>query len=94
MIAVNSEPDLGTVAALMNEATTCMLMRQPVTCQHPAGWTRPENWPLPILREPAAADGTVTQTYRPLAVLEWCEYRLGEPERQARAARMHEGRGQ
>ncbi len=93
MTVVNSDPDLGTVATLLTEATTAMLMRMPVTCTHPAGWKRPENWPLPAVREHAAADGSVTQTYRPMAVLEWCEYKLAEPERQARAAHALAARG-
>ncbi len=94
MTVVNSNPDLATVAALLNEATTAMLMRMQVTCTHPAGWKRPENWPLPSARQPANADGSDTQPYRPMAILEWCEYKLAEPERQAKAAKMLEGRGQ
>lgn len=94
MTVVNSDPDLGTVATLLNEATTAMLMRMPVTCTHPAGWKRPTNWPLPIERQKPNADGSDTQPYRPLAILEWCEDKLGEPERQARAAKMHEAREQ
>ena len=93
MTTVNSEPDLGTVAALLNEATTAMLMRMNVTCTHPTGWKRPESWPLPTVRQPAADNGSVTQDYRPLAILEWCDYKLGEPERAARAAHALAARG-
>lgn len=92
MILVNEDADLDAVMALINAAGDAMLYRMNVTVHHPAGWKRPDNWPLPAVKEHPGPDGVTVQTYRPLAVLEWCEYKLAEPERQARAAKMHEGR--
>lgn len=92
MTLVNEDADLGVVMALISEASSAMLMRINVTVHHPAGWKRPEQWPLPTVRQHPGADGVTIQDYRPLTILEWCEWKLGEPERQARAARMHEGR--
>lgn len=92
MILVNEDADLGAVMALISEAGNAMLMRMNVTVHHPADWKRPDGWPLPAVRQHPGADGVTVQDYRPLAVLEWCEYKLGEPERQARAARAAEGR--
>lgn len=92
MILVNEDADLGVVMALINEAGSAMLMRMNVTVHHPAGWKRPEQWPLPTLKQKPGEDGVTIQEYRPMAVLEWCEYKLAEPERQAKAAKMHEGR--
>lgn len=93
MILVNEDADLGAVMSLISEASSAMLLRMNVTVHHPAGWKRPENWPLPTVKQQPGEDGVTAQDYRPMAVLEWCEYKLAEPERQARAAKMHEGRG-
>ncbi len=49
-----------------------MLIQEPVSILHPAGWER-DGYPLPIKRMPAAENGTVTQEYRPLAILEYVQ---------------------
>lgn len=54
-------------------ATTCMVCREPVACTHGPGWKRPPNWPLPIRKGTLAPDGTLTQTYRPIAILEYVD---------------------
>ena len=59
------------IIPLAFQATDCLLNKHPVTVTHSAGWQRPANWPLPIKREAPSADGSVTQNYRPIAVLEW-----------------------
>lgn len=55
---------------LANYATECMLEQMSVRVTHANGWER-EGYPLPIKCMPAAEDGTVTQEYRPLAILEY-----------------------
>lgn len=59
---------------LAHEAVTALLAGQSLTVRHPPGWTRPVNWPLPIKRQAPASDGSVSQAYRPIALLEY----LGE----------------
>ncbi len=59
-------------------AAQCMLERRAVVLTHPAGWQRPPYWPLPQVKGRPAADGSVTQSYRPLAILEYADYALGE----------------
>lgn len=55
------------------------------TITHPAGWQRPRNWPLPIAATEPAADGTLTRSYRPIAVLEWINEQV---QNEAAAERM------
>lgn len=85
---MTSEPSYSDVAELLSESITCMLMRVNVPVTHAHDWKRPEGWPLPAVR--VHEQGLITQDYRPLAVIEWCEYKLDEPRRvsqaQARAA--------
>ena len=69
---------------LVSVAAEALLTQQPVRLLLPAGWERPNNFPLPIKREPA---GT-TQSYRPLAMLEWVDAELrGENKGRAMAER-------
>jgi hypothetical protein len=90
---IPSNPDFNDAMRLLTEATTAMILRTPVMVTHPPHWKRPDGWPLPIERVKPASDAeSFTQGYRPLAVLEWCEYKLAEPERQARAAAAVAGR--
>jgi len=60
------------VQTLAHQATEALLAQKPLTVHHPAGWER-NGFPLPIKRAPAAADGSVTQDYRPLAILEYVQ---------------------
>lgn len=84
---ITSNPDFNDAVSLLTEATTAMVLRSPVMIEHPPRWKRPEGWPLPIERvKPASAEVGFTQGYRPLAILEWCEYKFAEPERVERAA--------
>lgn len=58
--------------SLAQQATAALLDHTPITIRHPAGWTRPNGWPVPIQRNrQPAADGSLTQNYRPIVVLEW-----------------------
>ncbi|HEX8350520.1 MAG TPA: hypothetical protein VF598_11200 [Hymenobacter sp.] len=75
------------VRLLANQATHHLLQQQPMSVTHPADWKR-DGFPLPIKRMPADADGTTTQEYRPMAVLEYVqEFLSGEIAAKAAAAR-------
>jgi len=80
---LTSTPEYADVVNLLSEATTCMLMRCHVPVTHDAEWKRPEGWPLPTVR--VKGPGEVTQEYRAMAVIEWCEFKLDEPRRVAQA---------
>ena len=66
-------------------AAQCMVERKPVTLTHAPGWQRPTNWPLPMVKGTPAADGSLTQNYRPLAILEYVDYALGEAAKEAKS---------
>lgn len=69
---------------LVSIAAEALLMQQPVNMLLSAGWERPNNFPLPIKREPAGTP----QGYRPLAILEWVDSELrGENRGRAMAER-------
>ena len=57
------------------DAVSCLLAQIPVTVTHAAGWER-NGFPLPLKRGEKAADGSVTQNYRPLAILEYVHEKL------------------
>lgn len=57
------------ITHLAHTATIALLRQEPVTITHPPGWER-NGFPLPIKREKPAEDGSVTQNYRPLAILD------------------------
>ena len=61
---------------LAQQAMEAMLEQRPVTIVHPANWQRETGWPLPIKREKPAADGTITQTYRPMVIFEFIHEKL------------------
>ena len=75
------------------DAVSCLLAQIPVTVTHPAGWERDgfplplkrgekavDGFPLPLKRGEKAVDGSVTQNYRPLAILEYVHEKLsGKP---------------
>ena len=61
---------------LAQQAVDALLEQRPVVVTHPAGWARESGWPLPIKREKPGADGATTQTYRPLAILEYIHEKL------------------
>lgn len=79
------------ISDLAVDAVNAMLMRIPMTITHPEGWQRPENWPLPIEKVPLAADGTRTQTYRPMAIIEYVERTFASAEK---AERVKEARNE
>lgn len=60
------------IQILANKATYYLLKQQPMPISHEAGWKR-EGFPLPIKRMLPDADGTTTQEYRPLAILEYVQ---------------------
>lgn len=64
--------------ALAQQATAALLAQKPVTVTHPAGWER-DGFPLPIKRMQPSADGSVTQTYRPLVIFEYVHEKLSRP---------------
>lgn len=72
-------------AALVAVASAAMLARQPVAVMLPAGWERPEYWPLPI-NKVSRSDGDRTQQYRPIAILEFAEHVLGAEAKQQETA--------
>ena len=61
---------------LARAAVDALLAQQPLTLRHEPGWVRPRGWPLPLLRRAPVADGSITQQYRPLAVLEYVDEQL------------------
>ena len=61
---------------LARAAVDALLAQQPLTLRHEPGWVRPRGWPLPLLRRAPAADGSITQQYRPIAVLEYVDEQL------------------
>lgn len=73
------------IQALAKQALHYMLTQQTMTVTHEAGWKR-EGFPLPIKRNKPNPDGSTTQEYRPIAVLEYVhEFLSGEiASRQAR----------
>ena len=84
---IPSNPDFNDVVTLLSDATSAMILRLPVMVSHPPHWKRPDGWPLPIERVKPASDAEgFEQAYRAMAVIEWCEFKLGEPERAEKAA--------
>ena len=59
-----------SIRELAHLATAALLAQTPVTVTHPAGWKR-EGFPLPMKRQAPDTDGSVSQHYRPLAILEY-----------------------
>ena len=58
---------------LAHRATDCLLAQSVIVITHPAGWKRPIGFPLPIKRMAPDADGSTTQSFRPIAVLEYVQ---------------------
>lgn len=58
------------LSALAGRATEHMLSQQPMPITHAAGWER-NGLPLPIKRAKPSEDGTTTQYYRPLEILQY-----------------------
>lgn len=55
------------LSALAHQALAHLLAGTPITITH----VRPVGFPLPVKRMPDNPDGTVTQAYRAIAVLEY-----------------------
>lgn len=66
---------MGLIEELAQKAVNCMLAQVPITVMHPAGWQR-DGFPLPIKRVDPSPDGSTTQCYRPIAVLEWVDEKM------------------
>lgn len=64
--------------SLANQATAALLAQQHVVVTHPPGWER-DGFPLPVKRMQPAADGSVTQNYRPLVIFEYVHEKLSRP---------------
>ena len=58
------------ITALAQKATSCLLMQVPMSITHQPGWVR-NGLPLPMKRQKPSDDGTTTQDYRPLGILEY-----------------------
>jgi hypothetical protein len=71
---------------LADRAIQALLMQQPVPITRPAGWEREPGFPLPIKKMEPDLDGTTTQNYRPMALLEYVQEVLSG-ERKAAARR-------
>jgi hypothetical protein len=56
-------------------AIDCLLAQETVVVTHAMGWKR-EGFPLPIKRNAPNIDGTTTQEYRPMAILEFVQETL------------------
>lgn len=74
---------------LAHKAADCLLEQRPVTITHEPGWKR-EGFPLPMKRMAASADGSITQDYRPLAVLEYVHEVLSGELAARRTAKRHQ----
>lgn len=60
------------LSVLAFDAVSCIFARTTIVITHPSSdW--PKGFPLPVKRVPGD-----TQSYRPLAVLEWVNEKLGE----------------
>ena len=57
-------------------ALGALLKREPVVLTHEPGWQRPEGWPLPGVKGELGPDGSRTNQYRPIAILEYVDYAL------------------
>lgn len=68
--------------SLAHRALQALITQKPIEVTHPTG-KAPEGYPLPIVRNktPDAA-GAITQSYRPIAILEYIDKKL-TPEVQA-----------
>ena len=55
---------------LAQRATHYLLAQQPISITHAAGWER-NGLPLPIKRMKPNDDGTTTQYYRPMEILQY-----------------------
>jgi len=64
------------IEALATQALACLLAQKPVSVTHEAGWQRPVGWPLPMEKKKPSADGTTTQNYRAIAILEYVDETL------------------
>lgn len=74
-----------TLQILAHTATQHLLTQTPMEVVHPPAWER-NGFPLPIKKGTPEPDGTLRQTYRPLAVLEYVHECLSG-EMQARRKR-------
>lgn len=61
--------------ALALRAVEHLLAQTLVEVTHPADWKR-DGFPLPVKRMAPSPDGSVTQNYRPIVVLEWVNDKL------------------
>lgn len=55
---------------LANRATIALLAQEYLSITHPIH-RKPDGFPLPVKKGKPAVDGTLTQEYRPIAVLEY-----------------------
>ena len=74
-----------TVSSLAHAALEALLTQALVTLTHEPMWER-KGFPLPTKRMPANPDGTVTQTYRPLALLEYVDENLRDEAARLKAS--------
>ena len=58
------------LADLANRATFALLGQDYLQITHPSN-KKPEGFPLPVKKNQPSGDGTLTQDYRPIAVLEY-----------------------
>lgn len=63
------------ISDLALDALESLLAQQPVTVTHEREWKR-DGFPLPIKRNAPNMDGTTTQEYRPMAILEFVQETL------------------
>ena len=61
-----------TLKSLASSATEALLNQHLVEITHLPDWER-NGFPLPFKRRPKSPDGSVTQEYRPLALLEYVD---------------------
>ena len=60
------------IKELAHYATSCLLLQESVSVVHAADWKR-DGFPLPIKRMEPSENGTTTQEYRPMAILEYVQ---------------------
>lgn len=67
----NVMTDPAILKYLATQAVQHLLAQTNMVVTHASGWQRPTNWPLPVKRAQPDADGSTSQAYRPLAILEY-----------------------
>ncbi len=67
---------MSQIAKFGDRALHGLIYQTLVEITHEAGWVREQGFPLPVKKQQANPDGTLTQQYRPMAIFEWIQETL------------------